>query len=298
MLFLVLLLAWPIGLMIWANGKLEHVDALSGAPSSTSYTTYLLVGSDSRGDAYFPHDSTEGERADSIMLLTVPASGNVSLISIPRDTLVQISGVGTSKINASYFFGGPPLLVETVESFTGMTVDHYAEIGMGGVAAVVDAIGTINLCSDLDVNDRDSKLVWTPGCHDVDGATALAFGRMRKQDPTGDIGRADRQRQIIQAITKEVASASSLNPLTQVRLASAGVGAIAVDEDASILDLGKLTLGFYKATRSGGVRGTPPVTSTNHQVAGVGSSVLITDEDAAVFFAKVADGSVTESDVD
>lgn len=298
MLLLVLLLAWPVGLLVWANGKLEHVDALSGAPGSSSYTTYLLVGSDSRGDGFFRNDSTEGERADSIMLLTVPRSGATSLISIPRDTFVQISGVGGNKINASYFFGGPPLLVETVENFTGMTVDHYAEIGMGGVAAVVDAIGTINLCSDLEVNDPKSKLVWTPGCHDVDGATALAFGRMRYQDPTGDIGRADRQRQIIQAITKEVASASSLNPLHQVRLASAGVGAIAVDEDASILDLGRLTLGFYKATRSGGVRGTPPVTSTDYQPGGVGATVLITQEDASAFFAKVADGSITEADVE
>lgn len=297
-LLLVLILAWPVGLLVWANSKLHHVDALSGAPASPGYTTYLLTGSDSRGDGFFPNDSTQGERADSIMLLTVPRSGAASLISIPRDTFVQISGVGGNKINASYFFGGPALLVETVENFTGMTVDHYVEIGMGGVADVVDAIGTINLCSDLEVNDPKSKLVWTPGCHDVDGATALAFGRMRYQDPAGDIGRAERQRQIIQAITTEVASASSLNPLRQVRLAAAGVGAVAVDEDTSIIDLGRLALGFHKATRSGGVRGTPPVTSTNYQPGGIGSAVLITEEDAATFFAKVADGSITAADVE
>ncbi|HLR57403.1 MAG TPA: LCP family protein [Beutenbergiaceae bacterium] len=294
---LVLLLAWPVGLLIWANGKLTHVDALSQAPAG-EYTTYLLAGSDSRGDGYFENDSTEGQRSDSIMLLTVPSSGTTSLISIPRDTFVQIPGHGGNKINASYSLGGPELLVEAVEGFTGMKVDHYAEIGMGGVAEIVDALGTINLCSDLAVDDPKSELTWTPGCHDVDGATALAFGRMRYQDPEGDIGRADRQRQIIQAVTKEVASPSSLNPARQLKLMNAGVGALAVDNDSNIIDLGRLALAFRNASGSDGVRGTPPISSANYQPGGIGSAVLVTEEDAAWFFDRVADGSISSDDVD
>lgn len=292
---LVLALLWPVALLTWANTKIQHVDALSDAASG-DYRTYLLAGSDSRGDGYFKNDTTEGERADSIMLLTVPRSGNVSLVSIPRDTYVQVPGHGGNKINASYSLGGPGLLVETVESFTGMKVDHYAEIGMGGVAGIVDALGTVNLCSDLTVDDPKSKLTWTPGCHDVDGETALAFGRMRYQDPRGDLGRAERQRQIIQAVTKGMLRPSTLLPNRQVSLVDAGTKSIALDEKSNIFTLGKLALAFRKATGDDGVRGTPPVSSTNYQPGGVGSAVLVTDEDASWFFQQVAEGSITEAD--
>src|SRR5699024_376670 len=130
------------------------------------------------------------------------------------------------------------------------------------------------------------------------GETALAFGRMRYQDPDGDIGRADRQRQIIEAVTKEVASPSSLNPARQAKLMSAGVGAIAVDNDSNIIDLARLALAFKNATVLCGVRGTPPISSTNYQPGGVGSTVLVTDEDAAWFLDKVGDGSITSDDAD
>src|SRR5690625_4901087 len=217
LIILVLLLIWPLGLLVWANSKLNHVDALSEAPAG-SYTTYLLAGSDARHTEAVSGEETAGARSDSIMLLTVPQRGTTSLISIPRDTYVDIPGHGGNKINAAYSLGGPRLLVETVESFTGMKVDNYAEVGMDGIAQVVDAVGTINLCMDMDVDDPKSKLEWQAGCHDVDGETALAFGRMRYSDPRGDLGRADRQRQIIQSLTKEVISPTTLNPAKQVKL--------------------------------------------------------------------------------
>lgn len=293
---LVLLLAWPIGLLIWANGKIQHIDALSGAPSQDA-ETYLLAGSDSRADGELAGDPTEGQRTDTIMLLTKPPSGSASLISIPRDTYVAIPGHGSNKINASYSFGGPELLVRTVEDFTGLTVDHYVEIGMGGVADLVDATGGVELCSDLDVDDEKSGLTWTPGCHDVDGATALAFARMRYSDPKGDIGRTDRQQQVIKAITAKAANAGTLlNPAKQVDLLAAGLGAVLVDQDTNILDLGRLALAFRAATGPDGVRGTPPIADLNYRPGGVGSAVLITPEAAEAFFASVADGTVTIED--
>ncbi len=293
---LVLLLAWPIGLLIWANGKIEHIDALSGAPSQDA-ETYLLAGSDSRADGELAGDPTQGQRTDTIMLLTKPPSGSASLISIPRDTYVEIPGHGSNKINASYSFGGPELLVRTVESFTGLTVDHYVEIGMGGVADLVDAVGGVELCSDLDVDDEKSGLTWTPGCHDADGSTALAFARMRYSDPKGDIGRTERQQQVIQAITGKVANAGTLlNPAKQVDLLGAGLGAVLVDQDTNILDLGRLALAFRAATGPDGVRGTPPIADLDYRPGGVGSAVLITPEEAEAFFASVADGTVTIED--
>lgn len=101
---LVLLLAWPIGLVVWANGKLQHVEALSGA-ANTPGTTYLIAGSDSRADGAI-NDGAEGQRTDTVMLLTDPAGGGTaSLVSIPRDVVVQVPDVGAAKLNAAYAYG-------------------------------------------------------------------------------------------------------------------------------------------------------------------------------------------------
>ncbi|NLI18812.1 MAG: LCP family protein, partial [Actinomycetales bacterium] len=248
---LAVLLAWPIGLLIWANGLIAHTSALTGAPN-TPGTTYLLVGSDSRADGAVT-DGAEGQRSDSLLVLHRAANGHSALISLPRDTYVQIEGYGGNKINASYAFGGAPLLTSTVEQLTGLTVDHYVEIGMGGVVSVVDAVGGVNLCLDYDVNDELSQLVWTAGCHDVDGTTALAFARMRYSDPLGDIGRQARQRQVIGAIVQRTATPSTLlNPFAQLRIIEAGTGALTTDEETGIVDLARLGLAFRSATGADG----------------------------------------------
>src|SRR5699024_11230055 len=129
LLLLVLVLAWPVGLRIWANGQIQHVTALSDA-SPAPGTTYLLAGSDSREDSGL-NDSTAGQRADTIMVLTAPESGTPSLISIPRDTFVDIPGYGPNKLNASYSFGRHELLLQTVAQLTGLTEAHCDEDGMG-----------------------------------------------------------------------------------------------------------------------------------------------------------------------
>ena len=214
----VALLAWPIGLAVWANGKVQHTAALSGA-ANTPGTTYLLTGSDSRADGGIEQDGTEGSRTDTILLLHVPEDGPTALISLPRDSYVEIPGNGSAKLNAAFSWGQAPLLVQTVEALTGLTVDHYAEIGMAGVEQIVDAVGGVNLCHDADVDDPESGMVWVAGCHDVDGTQALAFARMRKADPTGDVGRALRQRQLIGAVMSKVqaAASSSCGPASRSR---------------------------------------------------------------------------------
>lgn len=295
-LLLVLVLAWPVGLLIWANGKIQHVDAGEASVSSAG-TTYLLAGSDSRADdENFSNDPTEGERADTIMILTVPPSGNTSLISLPRDTYMEIPGHGWNKLNAAYSLGGPPLLRASVESLTGIEVDHYVEIGMGGLASVVDAVGGVELCLDYDVSDRDSRLEWEAGCHMSDGDTALAFARMRYADPLGDIGRTQRQQQVIQAVTRAVADPGlAVRPGAQVELLDAGLGALHVSEGSNILNLGRMGLAFRTATGPDGVRGAPPIATMDYRPGGVGSAVLLEDH-YPEFFASVADGTVTEAD--
>ncbi len=293
---LVLVLAWPVGLLIWANGQIQHVDAGESSLSSSG-TTYLLTGSDSRDDGQFPNDSTAGQRADTIMILTVPRGGNTSLISLPRDTLVEIPGHGTNKLNSAFSLGGAPLLRETVEGLTGIEVDHYVEIGMGGLAGVVDAVGGVELCLDYDVDDDRSDLQWTAGCHVADGDTALAFSRMRYSDPLGDIGRTQRQQQVIQAVTGAVADPGiAFRPGDQIELADAGLEALHVSEGSNIIDLGRMALAFRNATGADGVRGAPPIANMDHRPGGgLGSTVLLA-EDYPAFFESVADGTVTEED--
>lgn len=291
-LVLVLMLAWPIGLVMWADGKIQRTEALSGAPGTVG-TTYLLTGSDSRKDGGVKDDGTTGERSDTILLLHVPESGPTALISLPRDTYVEIPGHGPGKINAAFAYGGAPLLVKTVEKFTGLTVDHYAQIGMAGVKDVVDAVGGVRLCYDDDVNDRDSHLKWKAGCHVADGTVALQFARMRKADPQGDIGRAKRQRQVVGAVLGKVDPKSLvLHPSQQVSLITAATGSLTVDESAGVLDLGRLALAFKAANGKDGITGTPPIADLDYRPGGVGSTVLLDPEETPTFFRQIRDGKL------
>jgi LCP family protein required for cell wall assembly len=288
---LVLLLAFPLGILVWANSKLHHVDALSGA-ASTAGTTYLIAGSDQRGSGGVD-DSVPGARADVLMLLNVPPSGRTALMSIPRDTYASIPGHGKNKINAAYAFGGPALLVEAVEELTGLTVDRYVEVGFGSLTEMVDSVGGVELCLDYDVKDSKSKLRWKEGCHLADGATALAFSRMRYSDPNGDIGRAGRQREVLSELVKKVATPSSLiNPARVLSLVESGTAALTVDSKMNIIDLGRMAWALRAATGPNGATGTPTIASMGYDPGGgVGSAVLLDEDKAAKDFRRVEKGT-------
>lgn len=291
-LVLVCAVAWPVGLALWANGKITHIDALSTAPA-TSGTTYLLAGSDSRADGAIGEDGTEGARTDTILVLHVPDSGPSSLISLPRDTYVEIPGQGANKLNAAYSWGGAPLLVQTVEGLTGMKVDHYIEVGLGGVEEIVDAVGGVELCLDYDVNDSNSGLVWTAGCHETGGTMALAFSRMRYSDPQGDIGRAERQRQLISAVSTKIQDKTILfKPAAQTALISSGLGAVTVDESTNIVDLGRLALAFRNANGPGGITGTPPISTIDYRPGNIGSTVLLDPDLSPQFWKDIQAGTL------
>lgn len=273
----------------WANGRIRHVEALSGAPATTG-TTYLIVGSDSR-DGWID-DGAEGARTDTIMVLHVPDEGPVALISIPRDAYVAIPGHNPNKINAAYAWGGPELIVQTVEGATGLTIDHYLEVGFGGVADIVDAVGGVELCYDRSVDDPYSQLRWTAGCHVVDGRTALAFSRMRYEDPLGDIGRTQRQRQVVSAVVGAVTERDVLtNPWRAFPIASAGFDAFQVSEGTGLIDLVRLGLALRSGLGEDAVTGTPPLATIDYRVDGVGSTVLIDPDTADDFWADVATGA-------
>ena len=295
-LFLVLVLAWG-GFLMWdANTNMGRVSALSGA-ADTPGTTYLLAGSDSRADGAVQDGFNDSERADSIMLVNVAPNGQKVALSIPRDTYAEIPGVGWDKINASYAYGGPQLLVETVEKLTGLTVDHFVQIGMGAVPDMVDAVGGVELCYDNDADDQYSGLTWTAGCHTVDGTTALQFSRMRYQDPEGDIGRTKRQRQVISKVISSAASPSTLlNPAKTLRVERAGSKSFTIDEDSSVMTVASLVWALRGAS-SNQMMGVPPIESLNFTTNAGASAVLLRDTTADDFFAKLRAGTLTTADL-
>ena len=281
-----------------ASDQLRRVDALSSM-ADTPGETWLIVGSDSRSDGAIADTTTSGQRADSVMVLHKAENGQTSLTSLPRDTYVNIPGYGEDKINASYAYGGAKLLVKTVEGLTKMKINHYVEVGMGGVKNVVDAVGGVEACLDYDVDDHDSGLIWNTAqgkCQQVNGEKALAFSRMRKSDPTGDIGRGLRQRAIISAAVKKAMSPSTLlNPSATSKLVDAGTGSLTVDKDSGVWDIGQMVLAFRSASNDG-LTGAPPIEDPDYEPGGVGSTVLLVDTTAPIFFGKVRDGRLTASD--
>ncbi|MGO3501639.1 MAG: LCP family protein [Brachybacterium tyrofermentans] len=295
-LVLVVVVGWVAGLVLWADSRIEHVDALSGI-ENTEGTTYLIAGSDRRGGDAVDDDGTEGARTDTIMLLHKARNGNSYLISLPRDTLVDIPGRGGYKLNAAYAFGGAPLLVETVEEFTGLTIDHYVEIGFDGVSGMVDAVDHVNLCIDRDVDDKKSGLSMTEGCHDVGGEQALAFVRARYFDPTADIGRQQRQQQFVSALMDRVTSpAVLLNPFSQVKLAGAGSDSLVTSEGTGIFTVGRMALTARSAMSAGTL--TMPVENPEFQTQNSGVAILTDDADIATFFDSVEDGSAEATAAD
>lgn len=289
-LVLVVLLGWGAGLTLWANSRIEHVDALSGR-DGTAGTTYLIAGSDRRGGDAVSDDGTLGQRSDTLMLLHKTARGKSYLVSLPRDTLVDIPGYGKYKLNAAYSLGGPKLLVKTVEQFSGLTIDHFVEIGFDGVEGIVDAVGTVNLCIDQDVDDRRSGLKMTKGCHDTGGEQALAFVRARYFDPTADIGRQKRQQQFVGALMKRVMSPGVLlNPIAQVKLAGAGSDAMRTDPHTGMIDIARSGLGMRSAMKDG-TSMSIPIKDPQYQTRHSGVAILTDDAEVRAFFESIKDGT-------
>ncbi|KFM98523.1 LytR family transcriptional regulator [Bacillus clarus] len=163
--------------------------------------------------------ATDGQngRTDSLMFATVnPISQKVSIMSIPRDSRVDIVGKNKQdKINAAHAYGGEKMAVDTVEKFLNVPVDHYVKIDFKGFKGIVDAVGGITVDVPFDFEERSDidyyKLIqFKQGKQDLNGEEALAYVRMRKQDPNGDYGRAARQRQVLAAVAHKLNSASTV----------------------------------------------------------------------------------------
>ena len=282
----------------WVNSRLQRRDLLTDM-ADTEPSTWLILGSDERDGTpgTGSQADTSGSRTDTILMLTRPRSGPSSLISIPRDSLVNAGG-RQMKINAVGEILGYKSLTAEVEDISKHKVDHVAMIRFGGLTKVVDALGGIRLCYDRTVNDALSGLDWKAGCHTADGKTALAFSRMRYSDPKGDFGRAERQRQVIAAISVKAATPAVLaNPVRLAAVGNASLDAVVVDHDTSPLTLVRMLRAFSAATGKDGVTGSVYWTNPGYAVAGLGSTVLLDEQRNIALFARLGDGSQTAGTV-
>ncbi|CAN5797264.1 hypothetical protein BH23ACT5_BH23ACT5_14400 [soil metagenome] len=223
---------------------------------------YLVVGTDSREN--LPDDlegsfgSFAGARADVIMLMQV-VDGRRQLLSIPRDLRVTIPGHGVNRVNAAYAFGGPELLVETVSSETGVAINHYMEVEFGGFAAIVDALGGIELDPPYPARDAKSGLhIERAGRQTVDGATALAYARSRQYEEMrdgqwvgarqGDIERTGRQQEVMLQILSRASSPSGL--VRSPAVINQVTGNLTVDSSISTMTLLRTGWSFRSASET------------------------------------------------
>jgi LCP family protein required for cell wall assembly len=269
---LLVLLAWIVYLIavpIWATSKIDKVDITpTGArPASQPGTTYLLVGSDSRKGLSKAENKRlgtggvgdVGQRTDTIMLLHT-GSGPSMLLSIPRDSIVAIPGHGTSKINGAFAYGGPKLLVKTIEQNTGVRVDHYVEIGFGGFVNSVDAVGGIQICPTQRMVDRRANLNIKKGCQKVDGVTALGYARSRHVSQYGDIDRARHQREVVSAIGAKVKSPwTFINPVRYFRVNQAATSSLKISKGTGLIALAKFGLAMTRVNGKSGLTCSMPI---------------------------------------
>ncbi|NEC67441.1 LCP family protein [Streptomyces sp. SID9727] len=288
LVLVVALLGVSVGTYFWADSKLNRAVDLSKVierPEAGKGTNYLIVGSDSREgmtseDKKRLHTgSADGKRTDSMMILHTGDNGP-TLVSLPRDSNVEIpSFVGsesgkkypatgrTTKLNAAYAADGPELLVRTVEFNTGLHIDHYVEIGFGGFAKVVDAIGGVELDIPKAFKDKWSGADFPAGKQTLDGQQALAFVRTRHAF-TSDLDRTKNQQKFLAALASQTATFSTIiNPFKLYPTMGAGLDTLIVDKDMSLWSLGKMFFAMKGVTGGEG-------TSMNIPIAGnVGSNL-------------------------
>jgi LCP family protein required for cell wall assembly len=242
-LWLVYLVAVPL----FAWSKVDKINAFPPGhrPADQDGTNYLLVGSDSRAGLSAEQrkqlhtGNAAGQRTDTIVLVH-DGSGPTLTMSIPRDSLVPIPGHGTTKINAAFAFGGPKLLIRTVEQNTGIHIDHYVEIGLGGFVNIVDSVGGVTICPTHLMNDKLANLHVKKGCQHADGTVALAYARSRHADPQlGDIARGGQQREVMAAVgDKAISPWTVLNPFRYWNLWTSTTENLVVDDDMSVVAMG------------------------------------------------------------
>lgn len=253
----------------------------------------LLIGSDSRADltpeerAALSTGSVAGERADTIMLLTV-FGDRVGLLSFPRDLAVERCDGTSGRINAALAIGGPSCLVETVHTLTGIRAHHHVTVTFGGFVDVVDAVGGVELCLDAPIRDRDAGIDLPAGCQMLDGADALGYVRVRKID--SDFARMERQQEFLRALAREVADPALIaRPWRLLQTSSGLTRSVTVDDGLGRVAMTRLASGLRTLAAGDAFAATVP---SDPFTGPSGAALLrVRADEAAELFAGFADGS-------
>ncbi len=281
------------------------VKHLKAAPVGQPFNV-LLIGSDSRvgessSDAsHFGSETvTTGQRSDVVKIVhVVPATGQIRVLSIPRDTMIQVAGdtsqIGTyNRINATYN-NGPDQLVQTIEADFGIPISHVVQLDFEGFRGAVDAIGGIWLNFPYPAKDVETGLdITTTGCQHVNGGYSLAVARSRdyeyyengywQYDGTGDYGRIVRQNAFLKALINQ--AETKYNPLTLNAFIGSVVQGVTIDSTFTVASLVSLAREFHAFASSSLVTATLPTYGADSSVFGYLGSVLYVqqpDADQAV----------------
>lgn len=295
------------------SGQISRIDVFAGLGDRpekvNSALNYLVVGSDNREGLTKEQIKklrvggvkvAAGQRSDTMLLVHISKNRDAAyIVSLPRDTLVTIpahtSTDGKSqipardgKLNSAFAFGGAPLLIQTIEGETQLKIDHYVEVSFAGFVGVVDALGGIQVCSKVAINDPKSHLVMEAGTHTLDGVESLKYVRTRDFDGRGDIGRMERQQKFVSAIIRKATSSGTLlNPIKLKNFLQATISTVKMDEGVDKNDL--LTLAKQmRNLSSGNVRTmTVPLSNPNGRHPVLGSVVVWDKVLAAELFNRI-----------
>ncbi|MEU2791063.1 LCP family protein [Streptomyces sp. NPDC007100] len=235
------------------NGNLKGVDINAALGKNRPQDNddgsmdILVMGSDSRAGANGSYGTDEGNaRSDTAMIVHVyKGHKKASVVSIPRDTMVQrpdctkdgknIPGQRKAMFNTAFEVGGPACAVKTVESMSGIRMDHFVEVDFTGFKKLIDALGGVDITTTKPIHDNKSHLNLEPGKHTLNGEDALGLVRTRHGVPGGDgsdLGRIQLQQTFIKALMKQVKSIGLLsNPAKLYGIADTATKAITTDTD-------------------------------------------------------------------
>ena len=215
-----------VGFVYFVDSKIdkipdEELPSLEAEIEENGVRNILIVGSDSREglDNLDDFGDFSGSRTDVIMVAHIVPGEGAQLLSLPRDLKMEIPGHDTNRINAAFVFGGPDLLVQTIQNNLGIPIHHYVEINFVGFANVVDSLGGITKTFDNPARDSKSGLDVDAGTTEMDGMTALQYARSRnyqelvdgswKSIDGSDIGRTHRQQEVLLLMFDKATSTSS-----------------------------------------------------------------------------------------
>lgn len=260
--FTVLLITVSVGVLSYLythyDGQITREDVLNtkdpsirGGTKQLNAANYLVIGSDSRAgtDGSFGHDMTSA-RSDTTMLAHLsPDRSRATVISIPRDSWLKIPAckrangsvapAHVGQFNSAFTDGGAACTIATVQALTGIAVTHYVQIDFQGFRRIVNALGSITICSPSPVNDVGSKLVLKAGNNKLNGTQALAYVRARESLGDGsDLGRIKRQQRFLGAILREARGGRLLRtPGAATHFLDAVTRAVVVDKGTSFPEL-------------------------------------------------------------